>query len=796
MFAQLSRWNGLPLVVLLCCVLSFQSQGQALKRKAGFNLNWKFYQGTPTGTPSASMYSDGSWQSVNVPHSASYDAPAWSSEINYYQGDCWYRKTFTAPANAQKVFMEFEGAMQTATVWVNGVQIGLHDNSGFTPFYFDISGALVRGAANVVAIKLNNQKSPNIPPGGSSPDFCLFGGLYRSVWLRFKDSVYVPIYTQQIQTEHVSAASAQIHARTAVKNDAAMAKSVQVAITLLDAANASVVSQTATQTIPAGALDTFDMMTAAFANPHLWSPANPYMYSVQTLVSVNGAIVDSVVEPCGVRWFTWSTQGFYINGSRFEIKGLCVHQFEGWIGNAVPDSRYFQEVKMLKNLGCNSVRCSHYPRAQAFYDACDRLGMLLYVEQPSWGWGVTPVAACWTRMDSCAREMVLSGRNHPSIYAWGLYNEPVPDPYADFSSSITLLNNMVHSLDTTRLTSMANINNGFAPNGWNQSITIPDIVGLNYSNSISFTGTTAKPWLNTESRTGFYFASSRGSALDLDTTNNTPGTGTAGDEWSCMSYTLSTTGQLAGGHFWCFKDYNSPDNTDGFEGIVDRFTVPKTVFYMFRQNWNGLAPDYPRPGTPAKIDFQADTNSLGATGADIFLLTATIRDANNRQISTATGNVTFTVNPAGADTIFGGNTVPALAGRAGAFLRTTATAGTFTVAAAYAGLSSATLTLTTLPVSESYYEGPVSIQAPAARQFRTDEYKVLVCSTPKGYLFHCPPTPGRLTIFNCQGKTMLSCDIKQGSSPLVTHRMLGPGLFYGVWENGAQRIFTPVNIVN
>ena len=147
MFAQLSRWNALPLVVLLCCVFSFQSQGQTLKRKAGFNLNWKFYQGTPTGTPSATTYSDGSWQSVNVPHSASYDAPTWSSEINYYQGDCWYRKTFTVPANAKKVFIEFEGAMQTATVWVNGTQIGLHDNSGFTPFYFDISDNLVRGAA-------------------------------------------------------------------------------------------------------------------------------------------------------------------------------------------------------------------------------------------------------------------------------------------------------------------------------------------------------------------------------------------------------------------------------------------------------------------------------------------------------------------------------------------------------------------------------------------------------------------------------------------------------------------------
>jgi Beta-galactosidase/beta-glucuronidase len=773
-----------------------QSQAQTLKRKAAFNLNWKFFQGTPTGTPSASSYSDASWQSVSVPHSASYDAPAWSSEINYYQGDCWYRKTFTVPANAKKVFLEFEGAMQTATVWINGTQTGIHDNSGYTPFYFDISNSLVRGASNVVAIKLNNQKSPNIPPGGSSPDFCLFGGLYRSVWLQFKDSVYVPIYTQQIQTEHVSAASAQIHARTAVKNDAAAAKSVQVVVTLIDAANASVVSQTATQTIPSGVLDTFDMMTAAFSSPHLWSPSSPYMYSVQTLVSVNGATVDSVVEPCGIRWFTWSTQGFFINGSRFPIKGMCVHQFEGWIGNAVDLSRYFQEIKMLKNLGCNSVRCSHYPRAQAFYDACDRLGMLLYVEQPSWGWGVTPVAACWTRMDSCAKEMVLSGRNHPSIYAWGLYNEPVPDPYVDFSPSITTINNVVHGLDTTRLTSMANINNSYAPNGWNQAITIPDIAGLNYSNSISFSGTTAKPWLNTESRTGFYYVSSRGSALDLDTTSTTPGTGTAGDEWGCMAYTLNTTGHLAGGHFWCFKDYNSPDNTTGFEGIVDRLTVPKTVFYMFRQNWAGIAPDYPRPGTATKIDFQTDTTTLNATGSDIFLLTATMRDANNRQISTATGNVTFTVNPAGAGTIFGGNTVAALAGRAGAFLRTTTTASTITVTAAYAGLPSATLTLTTTAVTESYTEGPVSIHSPLSQDLWNDANTLKIFSSAKGYAFRCPKEPGRLSIMDCMGRTLYSMDVAKGASPVIDRKTFGTGLFYGVWKSENRRLISKISMVS
>ena len=95
--------------------------------------------------------------------------------------------------------------------------------------------------------------------------------------------------------------------------------------------------------------------------PGLWSPSSPYMYSLRTLVKVGGVVVDSVVEPCGVRWFSWTTLGFNLNGSRLELKGMCLHQGMGWIKDAVPEAPYIDEIKVLKNMGCNSVRCSHYP---------------------------------------------------------------------------------------------------------------------------------------------------------------------------------------------------------------------------------------------------------------------------------------------------------------------------------------------------------------------------------------------------------------------------------------------------
>ena len=196
MFSRLVRWYLLPLI--LSVGVAYPVYSQTLKRKAGFNLNWKFYKGDPGVTAATVGFNDAAWSIVTIPHSASYDSINYDAEKNMYQGTCWYRKSFVIPTSAKRVFIEFEGAMQTADLWVNGDSIGRHINSGYTPFSYEISSHLVRGGNNVLALRLNNVYSADIPPGRTGPDFLLFGGLSRSVWLRFKDSVYIPINGQQI----------------------------------------------------------------------------------------------------------------------------------------------------------------------------------------------------------------------------------------------------------------------------------------------------------------------------------------------------------------------------------------------------------------------------------------------------------------------------------------------------------------------------------------------------------------------------------------------------------------------
>jgi hypothetical protein len=474
---------------------------------------------------------------------------------------------------------------------------------------------------------------------------------------------------------------------------------------------------------------------------------------------------------------------------------MCLHQFLGWIESAVPDERYYYEIKVLKNMGCNSIRCSHYPRAQAFYDACDKLGMLLYVEQPSWGYSMNPTTKCWSRMNNCVKEMILAGRNHPSIYVWGIYNEPNTGTNAqDYTSYITTMNNTAHLLDSTRPTSIAD-------NGSPTCMVVPDLIGMNYSTSVSGTingkNTVTMPWLCTESRNAGTFNTviNRGGALDLDTTNNTGTAGTAANEWTYFSYTLATSGHLAGGHWWEFKDHNSTWNTNGLEGAVDRLDIPKVVYWYFRQKWTGLAPDYPRPGTATKIDFLADTNSLPADSVNVFLLTAAMRDSVNHQISSDSGQVKFTISDPTLGVFFGGNLAKAYGGMAAVYLRTSKKAGTFTVTATYPGRTSipsqvVTLTTTSVP-TETYIDQGSGITG-GHRSRVVQQLNLGVISGLRGFTFHCPAGAGILKIIDIKGKTIWSKSVDKNASLTVSRKAFGAGVLYAEWSNGSQRLVKPL----
>ena len=223
----------------------------------------------------------------------------------------WPPAATADPRDARKVFIHFGAIMQTASVYVNGTLVGTHGNSGYTGFFFDISNNVVKGDTTCVAIRCYVTPDANIPPatcdgGASSPDFELWSGMYRDVTLLFKNFIYVPLWGQRITTQGTTS----VHAVTNVRNDYTSSQSVTVALTLRNAGGASVATASSNQTVAAGGASSYDM-TMPVTAPSLWSPTSPYLYSLQTLVSVGGVVVDSVVEPSvGFRTFSWNGTSF------------------------------------------------------------------------------------------------------------------------------------------------------------------------------------------------------------------------------------------------------------------------------------------------------------------------------------------------------------------------------------------------------------------------------------------------------------------------------------------------------
>ena len=707
--------------LLVVCAVSlaanadfYQNRIYKVRAKQSLNAGWKFIKADNT-TYSVPGFNDASWATVNVPHSAQYDPPTAAGEQTSvpqstgWNGVHWYRKSFTLPTAAadKKVFLEFDGAMQVAQVYLNGTLIGTHSSCGYTGFSYDVSGTVLKSGTNVLAVRMDCKYLDSVPPGrpgtystagnnNNYPDFFLFSGLYRDVWLVYTDSCYVPQYGQKINTPTATTSSGTVRVRTTVKNDRAAAKSVAVTFCIVNSSDAIVATYKQTKTVAAGASVVFDTTTPAIASPSLWSPESPTLYRVFTKVTADGVLVDDFVERFGFRTISWTRAGgFYLNGTRYLLKGSCVHQTFAWVENAVPHSRIFEEVRLLKSMGLNSLRCSHYPRSPVFYNACDELGMLVNVEIPSWGCCGTHayLAGFWTKLGTAAQEMVATGYNHPSIIAWGIFNEP--DSW--YSANFTTLNSLIKSLDSTRYTVIY---------GAASQITgaIADLHGNNYglTSNAAIAGTITGAFV-TEYYEGWIKWGFRG---DTSTANDASLSGklsenkAATDRWSGSNNwssilaawnSQSTQPVLAGGHMWCFIDYWSPVQ-DYPMGVLDEYRIPKKSFYLFRYNWTATAQDTFVVGlTPTRVQLDADLTTITADSTDIVRIVASMRDASGKCAFTARSVTLAVTGPADCfDTL----TRTTIAGKIGWVLKSRNTAGTITAIATSTGLTPDTVVIT------------------------------------------------------------------------------------------------------
>ena len=391
------------------------------------NDGWKFTKGSPFEAQLTGC-DDSSWETVNIPHTWN-DKDADDETPGFYRGPVWYRKQLFVDKSQEgrQAVIYFEGANQEVRFYLNGQFIGEH-KGGYTRFCFDITPHLRYGQKNLFAIYVNNVYNPNIPP--LSADFTFFGGIYRDVYLQFMNPVHIATndYASSgvyIRTPEVNNSAASVEITTLLTNDMPQPAEIMVENIICDADGKEVKKTHAEVKLAAGETKTDISKKIKIDSPRLWDIDDPYRYMVYTRIldKRKGTLLDEVVNPLGLRWFKFdSEKGFFLNGKGRKLIGTARHQDYFQKGNALRDELHVQDVLLLKEMGGNFLRVSHYPQDPVIMEMCDKLGIVTSVEIPVVN-AVTETEEFLHNSVEMAKEMVRQDFNRPSVMIWGYMNE-------------------------------------------------------------------------------------------------------------------------------------------------------------------------------------------------------------------------------------------------------------------------------------------------------------------------------------------------------------------------------------
>ncbi|RZL18400.1 MAG: beta-galactosidase, partial [Pedobacter sp.] len=373
----------LALIFLNLNYLSANAQEQSTSRKQLFDYDWSFSLSNDS-LAKRNDFNDKSWRKLDLPHDWSIEGkidpknPMGNDGGYFPAGIGWYRKTFNLPANlsGKQTSIYFEGVYMNAEVFINGKSLGIYPY-GYTSFTYDLTPYLKYGAANVIAVKVDNSKQKNSRWYSGS-------GIYRHVWLINKPNVNVANWGVGITTENVSAKQADVRIVTTLKNETNKAKRVVLKTVLNATSNKSVGNANTTLVLDANAEKSVTQIIKV-ANPSLWEPNHPRLYKANVKV-LDDKSVDEVNTTFGIRSIKFTaTKGFELNGKTVKINGGNVHHDNGSLGAAAFDRAENRKAELLKTAGFNAVRTSHNPPSEAFLNACDSIGLLV-IDESFDGW--------------------------------------------------------------------------------------------------------------------------------------------------------------------------------------------------------------------------------------------------------------------------------------------------------------------------------------------------------------------------------------------------------------------------
>ena len=421
-----------------------------MRARINLDKDWRFFLGNLSpqddtagwGGAKARAYSfgatsatldDSRWKKVNIPHdfvmegdytrkhnegSDMQKIPEMESiDSRHFAGGSleggigWYRKHFELNDTLQnkRVFLCFGGVYRNSTIYLNEYVVGNHKN-GYTGFTYDITDFVNINGSNVLAIRVDST--------GREGWWYEGGGIYRHVWIEIKDAAYIEESGVYIASNvDYEKECATISIATEVVNRYLKAKDITVESVIKDASD-NIVSRL-TGNISVAAWDnSIHKATLSMDNINLWSLENPYLYTLETNIYIDDKKVDGDVTAFGLRHTYFDADnGFFLNGKKVVIKGLCCHHDHAGVGIGATDDIILYRLQSMKAMGANAYRSSHHPPAKELLDYCDRLGLLVFDE---------------TRRMSSSKEdlealrwMIKRDRNHPSIFLWGIGNEEI-----------------------------------------------------------------------------------------------------------------------------------------------------------------------------------------------------------------------------------------------------------------------------------------------------------------------------------------------------------------------------------
>lgn len=401
---------------------------------------------------------------VSLPHT-------WNAEDGqtgpalYYRGACTYRRRLKKPALAsgQQVYLEFRGVNSSALVRMNGKELARHDG-GYSTFRVNVTDALEED--NTLEVLVDNAPNDRVYP--QRADFTFYGGIYRDVYMIIADSSHFDLDDHGGSgfriTSEVSGDNAVVRFETYSVGEAE-----KIVVSIPGAGE----TELALETVDG---KTYGRGSIAIPDVHKWDGVeDPYLYEATAALYRGGVAVDLVRERFGCREFRFDAEeGFFLNGRRYPLHGVSRHQDRLGVGNALTRKMHEEDMELILSMGANSIRLAHYQHDQYFYDLCDEKGIVVWAEIP-----YITVHMDTGRENTIRqmKELITQNYNHASIVCWALSNEiSLQGVTEDLMENHRILNDLVHEMDKTRVSAMANL---FLLETDSPLVRLPDIRGYN-----------------------------------------------------------------------------------------------------------------------------------------------------------------------------------------------------------------------------------------------------------------------------------------------------------------------------